>query len=103
MARVGLDIFLGQLAWAQQKLEPFRPFRLGVELDAAVVEKPRAWVLTIVRNTTFTWLAKNRPKMVLLTDDAELLAADREVDKVLQGLRLCVERRHGRRDDRAHL
>jgi RNA polymerase sigma-70 factor (ECF subfamily) len=32
-------------------------------------------VLTIVRNTTFTWLAKNRPKTVLLTDDAQLLEA----------------------------
>jgi RNA polymerase sigma factor (sigma-70 family) len=42
-------------------------------LDAAIVEKPRAWVLTIVRNTAFTWLAKNRPKIVLLTDDAEFL------------------------------
>jgi RNA polymerase sigma factor (sigma-70 family) len=42
-------------------------------LDAAVVERPRAWLLTIVRNTAFTWLAKNRPKTVVLTDDATLL------------------------------
>ena len=49
--------------------------RALASLDAAVVEKPRAWVLTIVRNTAFTWLAKNRPKTVLLTDDAELLEA----------------------------
>ena len=44
--------------------------RALASLDAAVIERPRAWVLTIVRNTAFTWLAKNRPKTVLLTDDA---------------------------------
>ncbi len=42
-------------------------------LDAAVIERPRAWVMTIVRNTAFTWLAKNGPKNVVLTDDAQLL------------------------------
>ena len=42
-------------------------------LDAAAVESPRAWLLTIVRNTTFSWLAKNRPKTMVLTDDAQLL------------------------------
>ena len=30
---------------------------------------PRAWLLTIVRNTAFTWLAKNRPKTLIVTDD----------------------------------
>lgn len=30
---------------------------------------PRAWLLAIVRNTAFTWLAKNRPKAVFTTDD----------------------------------
>ena len=38
-------------------------------LEAAQVEQPRAWVLGIVRNTAFTWLAKNRPKALLVTDD----------------------------------
>jgi RNA polymerase sigma factor (sigma-70 family) len=33
---------------------------------------PRAWLLAIVRNTAFTWLAKNRPKAVLVTDDEQL-------------------------------
>lgn len=47
--------------------------RALASLDAAVIERPRAWVLAIVRNTAFTWLAKNRPKAVLVTDDAELL------------------------------
>jgi RNA polymerase sigma-70 factor, ECF subfamily len=30
---------------------------------------PRAWLLTIVRNTAFTWLAKNRPKALIVTED----------------------------------
>ena len=30
---------------------------------------PKAWLLTIVRNTAFSWLRKNRPKMLLVTDD----------------------------------
>ncbi len=49
-------------------------------LDLGPVERPRAWVLSIVRNTAFTWLAKNRPKTVLLTDDAAFIetAAARE-------------------------
>ena len=29
----------------------------------------RAWLLAIVRNTAFTWIAKNRPKAVVTTDD----------------------------------
>ncbi len=33
---------------------------------------PRAWLLAIVRNTAFTWLANNRPKAVLVTDDDSL-------------------------------
>jgi RNA polymerase sigma-70 factor (ECF subfamily) len=49
--------------------------RALASIEAAVVERPRAWLLTIVRNTAFTWLAKNRPKMVLLTDDEQLLEA----------------------------
>jgi RNA polymerase sigma-70 factor (ECF subfamily) len=31
----------------------------------------RAWVLTIVRNTSYRWLAKNRPSAVLLTEDLD--------------------------------
>jgi RNA polymerase sigma factor (sigma-70 family) len=49
--------------------------RALASLDTATIERPRAWVLTIVRNTAFTWLAKNRPKNVVLTDDTELLEA----------------------------
>jgi RNA polymerase sigma-70 factor (ECF subfamily) len=32
---------------------------------------PRAWVLTIVRNTSYSWLAKNRPTDVVLSDDLD--------------------------------
>ena len=32
---------------------------------------PRAWLIAIVRNTAFTWLARNRPKAIVLTDDLE--------------------------------
>jgi len=47
--------------------------RALASVDSAVIERPRAWMLTIVRNAAFTWLAKNRPKAVLLTDDVQLL------------------------------
>jgi RNA polymerase sigma factor (sigma-70 family) len=32
---------------------------------------PRAWMLTIVRNTAFTWLRKNRPAALVAVDDLE--------------------------------
>ena len=47
--------------------------RALASLETAVVEQPRAWVLTIVRNTTFSWLAKNRPKAIVLIGDPQLL------------------------------
>jgi RNA polymerase sigma-70 factor, ECF subfamily len=34
--------------------------------------QPKAWLLSIVRNTAFTWLAKNRPKALLVTDDEKI-------------------------------
>lgn len=46
-----------------------RAFR---SLDAMRDEKPKAWLLAIVRNTAFTWLAKNRPKSLLVTDDEKI-------------------------------
>src|ERR1700752_2451976 len=33
----------------------------------------RAWVLTIVRNTTYGWLHKNRPSAVVLVEDFEAI------------------------------
>jgi RNA polymerase sigma factor (sigma-70 family) len=35
-------------------------------LGTASVESPRAWLLAIVRNTAFTWLAKNKPKTLVV-------------------------------------
>jgi RNA polymerase sigma factor (sigma-70 family) len=32
---------------------------------------PRAWVLTIVRHTAYTWLGKNRPSTLVVTDDLD--------------------------------
>lgn len=37
----------------------------------------RAWALTIVRNTSYSWLAKNRPHAVVLTEDLGPGARDR--------------------------
>jgi RNA polymerase sigma factor (sigma-70 family) len=38
---------------------------------------PRAWVLTIVRNTSYSWLAKNRPKALVLSGDLDQRAQAR--------------------------
>ena len=50
-----------------------RAFR-GIKGFGAV--NARAWSLTIVRNTAYSWLVKNRPKAVVFTDD--LSAAEQE-------------------------
>lgn len=44
-------------------LRAFRGIRNFSALNA------RAWSLTIVRNTAFSWLSKNRPKVVVISDD----------------------------------
>ena len=38
---------------------------------------PRAWVLTIVRNTSYSWLTKNRPKVLVLSEDLDQRARER--------------------------
>jgi RNA polymerase sigma-70 factor (ECF subfamily) len=43
-----------------------RAFR-GIKSFGAV--NARAWSLTVVRNTAYSWLTKNRPKSVVFTDD----------------------------------
>jgi RNA polymerase sigma-70 factor, ECF subfamily len=40
-------------------------------LDTVAVTNARAWLLTIVHNTAFTWLAKNRPKAIVAVSDLE--------------------------------
>ena len=46
--------------------------RAYAAIGSAKITNPRAWMMTIVRNTTFTWLAKNRPQSVVVTDDERL-------------------------------
>ena len=42
-------------------------------LDGFNGDNPRAWLLSIVRNSCFTWLKRNRPRdMVPLGDDTEM-------------------------------
>jgi RNA polymerase sigma factor (sigma-70 family) len=43
-------------------------------LDQYAGGNARAWLLAITRNTAFTWLARNRPKALLVTEDIEALA-----------------------------
>jgi RNA polymerase sigma factor (sigma-70 family) len=50
-----------------------RAFR-GIKSFGAV--NARAWSLTIVRNTAYSWLVKNRPKAVVFADD--LSAAEQQ-------------------------
>ena len=40
-------------------------------IERAQTTNARAWFLAIVRNTTFTWMARNRPQRVIVTDDVE--------------------------------
>jgi RNA polymerase sigma factor (sigma-70 family) len=40
----------------------------------------RAWVLTIVRHTTYSWLHKNRPPLVVLLEDFEAIERTRSVE-----------------------
>jgi RNA polymerase sigma factor (sigma-70 family) len=46
-------------------------------LGTQTVSNSRAWLLTIVRNTTFTWLGKNRPKALVVTDDNRVFEESR--------------------------
>ena len=40
----------------------------------------RAWMLTIVRNTTYSWLHKNRPTAVVLVEDLEAVNRAQTID-----------------------
>lgn len=52
-----------------------RAFRF---FDALKDPDPRPWLLAIVRNTTYTWLKRNRPGDIVPIDDQDLLPADIE-------------------------
>lgn len=57
-----------------------RAFR-GIKNFGAV--NARAWSLTIVRNTAFSWLAKNKPKTVVYLND---LSASEQLEAEYEGL-----------------
>lgn len=60
--------------------------RAFAAIGSAGDANPRAWLMTIVRNTAFTWLAKNRPKTLIVTDDdSEFEEARREVTGRVDG------------------
>jgi RNA polymerase sigma factor (sigma-70 family) len=40
-------------------------------IEQSRVKSARAWLLAIVRNAAFTWMARNRPQRVIVTDDVE--------------------------------
>ena len=44
-------------------------------LDTQQGGSPRAWLLAIVRNTAYSWLTKNRPKVLLVTSDDSVFEA----------------------------
>src|SRR5437660_991998 len=51
-------------------------------------ENPRAWLLTIVRNTFYTWLRKNRPpEMAGELDDEAMVVEDISVNADALNLR----------------
>jgi RNA polymerase sigma factor (sigma-70 family) len=41
-------------------------------ISGLAIANPRAWMLTIVHNTAYTWLGKNRPAAIVAVDDLEL-------------------------------
>ena len=43
-------------------------------IEHAQVVKARAWLLTIVRNTASSWMARNRPAQLVVTDSIETMA-----------------------------
>jgi RNA polymerase sigma factor (sigma-70 family) len=45
-------------------------------LERGPAQNARAFMLTVTRNTAFTWLKRNRPRAVVLTDDPEAAADD---------------------------
>lgn len=41
-------------------------------IHSASGNNPRAWLLTIVRNTAYSWLSRNRSRQLVVTDDDEV-------------------------------
>ena len=62
-----------------------RAFR-GIKTFGAV--NARAWSLTIVRNTAYSWLTKNRPKAVVFTEDLSVTEQQELEHEGLHGTRV---------------
>jgi RNA polymerase sigma factor (sigma-70 family) len=58
----------------------------GINTFGAV--NARAWSLTIVRNTAYSWLMKNRPKSVVFTNDLSAAEQQELEHEGLQGARV---------------
>ena len=58
----------------------------GIKSFGAV--NARAWSLTIVRNTAYSWLTKNRPKVVVFTDDLSVAEQQELEHEGPQGTRI---------------
>jgi RNA polymerase sigma factor (sigma-70 family) len=58
----------------------------GIKTFGAV--NARAWSLTIVRNTAYSWLMKNRSKAVVFTDDLSVTQQQELEHEGLQGARV---------------
>jgi RNA polymerase sigma-70 factor, ECF subfamily len=54
----------------------------------------RSWLLTIVRNTAFTWLKKNRPQAVVSIDEEEM----HEIEDPVAALNQSATLHHADRD-----
>ena len=46
---------------------------------------PRAWLLSIVRNTAYSWLRKNRPAAIVSVDDLEAVELEHEEQEMRGG------------------
>src|ERR1700740_776133 len=64
-----------------------RAFR-GIKSFGAI--NARAWSLTIVRNTAYSWSAKNRPKSVVFTDDLSITEQQELEHDGPQGARIAT-------------
>lgn len=64
-----------------------RAFR-GIKGFGAI--SARAWSLTIVRNTAYTWLMKNRPKSVIPVDDLTPAEQHRLERETVQGTKIVT-------------
>ncbi len=49
-------------------------------LEQGEIANPRAWLLAITRNAAFTWLTRNRPKILVLTGEPEAEESAASVD-----------------------